>query len=78
MADQDAARGDTGMDTGMDTGPGTGLSTGLSTGRDHKSLIYVIAGSILALGLVLMAFYDRGGDSVSMASVQTPVVTAQR
>ena len=48
------------------------------TGKDHKSLIYVIAGSILALGLVLMAFYDRAGDPMPIAAVQTPVVTAQK
>ena len=58
MANQDAARGD--------------------TGRDHKGLIYVIAGSILAMGLVLMAFYDRAGDPMPIASVQRPVVTAQK
>ena len=38
----------------------------------------MIAGSILALGLVLMAFYDRAGDPMPIASVQKPVVTAQR
>lgn len=62
MANQSAARGDTGQDTG----------------KDHKGLIYVIAGSILALGLVLMAFYDRAGDPMPIASVQKPVVTAQQ
>jgi hypothetical protein len=48
------------------------------TGKDKKGLIYVIAGSILALGLVLMTFYDRGGDPMPIASVQKQVVTAQR
>ena len=66
MANHSAARGDTGRDIGRDTG------------KDHKRLIYVIAGSILALGLVLMAFYDRAGDPMPIASVQTPVVTAQK
>lgn len=66
MANHSAARGDTGRDIGRDTG------------KDHKKLIYVIAGSILALGLVLMAFYDRAGDPMPIASVQTPVVTAQK
>ncbi len=51
---------------------------GGQTGRGHKGLIYVIAGSILALGLVLMAFYDRAGDPMPIASAQKPVVTAQR
>jgi len=46
--------------------------------RDHKGLIYAIAGSVLAIGLLLMAFYDRGGDPMPIASVQHPVVTAQR
>lgn len=62
MANHGAARGD----------------TGVQTGKDHKGLIYVIAGSILALGLVLMAFYDRAGDPMPIASVQKPVVTAQK
>ena len=66
MAHQNAARGD------------TGTNTSGNSGRDHKSLIYVIAGSILALGLVLMAFYDRAGDPMPIASAQTPVVTAQK
>ncbi|SFN99117.1 hypothetical protein [Sphingomonas sp. OK281] len=66
MANQDAARGDTGTNTTM------------NAGRDHRSLIYVIAGSILALGLVLMAFYDRAGDSMPIAAAQKPVVTAQK
>jgi hypothetical protein len=66
MAHQNAARGD------------TGTNTSAHSGRDHKSLIYVIAGSILALGLVLMAFYDRAGDPMPIASVQNPVVTAQK
>jgi hypothetical protein len=48
------------------------------TGKDHKGLIYTIAGSILALGLVLMAFYDRAGDPMPIGAVQKPVVTAQR
>ncbi len=48
------------------------------TGKDKKGLIYVIAGSILALGLVLMTFYDRGGDPMPIALVQKQVVTAQR
>ncbi len=46
------------------------------TGKDKKGLIYVITGSILALGLVLMAFYDRAGDP--MPALQKPVLTAQR
>lgn len=62
MANHNAARGDTGS----------------NTGKDHRGLIYVIAGSILALGLVLMAFYDRAGDPMPIASVQKPVVTAQQ
>ncbi len=62
MANHSAARGDTSRDTG----------------KDHKGLIYVIAGSILALGLVLMAFYDRAGDPMPIAAVQKPVVTAQK
>ena len=66
MANHSAARGDTGMNTSA------------HSGRDHKSLIYVIAGSILALGLVLMAFYDRAGDPMPIAAVQKPVVTAQK
>ncbi len=48
------------------------------TGKDKKGLIYVITGSILALGLVLMAFYDREGDPMPIGAVQKPVVTAQR
>ena len=48
------------------------------TGKDRQGLIYMIAGGILALGLVLMAFYDRAGDPMPIASVQTPVVTAQQ
>ena len=62
MAHQDAARGD----------------TGTNGSRDHKGLIYMIAGSILALGLMLMAFYDRAGDPMPIASVQKPVITAQK
>ncbi len=53
-------------------------STRGDTGDGKKGLIYVIAGSILALGLVLMAFYDRAGDPMPIAAVQKPVVTAQR
>ncbi|RXD03328.1 hypothetical protein EQZ23_13285 [Sphingomonas sp. UV9] len=70
MANHSAARGDTGGDTDRDIRQ--------DTGKDHKGLIYVIAGSILALGLVLMAFYDRAGDPMPIASVQKPVVTAQQ
>ena len=62
MANHSAARGD----------------TGVQTGKDHKGLIYAIAGTILALGLVLMAFYDRAGDPMPIVSMQKPVVTAQR
>ena len=76
MANQ-SARGDTGLDTGQNTGPNTGPNTGTAR-KDPRGLIYVIAGSILALGLVLMAFYDRAGDPVPIASVQQPVVTAQQ
>ncbi|MGU3389381.1 hypothetical protein [Sphingomonas sp. M1A8_2b] len=46
--------------------------------RDHKGLIYAITGGILAVGILLMAFYDRDGDPVPLASAQKPVVTAQR
>lgn len=46
--------------------------------RDHKRLIYAITGAILAVGLVMMAFYDRGGDPVPLASAQKAIVTAQR
>ena len=62
MANHGAARGD----------------TSVHTGKDRRGLIYAIAGSILALGLVLMAFYDRAGDPMPIASMQKPVVTAQR
>lgn len=62
MANHSAARGDTDLDTG----------------NNKNGLIYVISGGILALGLVLMAFYDRAGDPMPIASVQKPVVTAQR
>lgn len=48
------------------------------TGKDRQGLIYMIAGGILALGLVLMAFYDRAGDPMPIASVKKPVLTAQR
>jgi hypothetical protein len=47
-------------------------------GKDRQGLIYMIAGGILALGLVLMAFYDRAGDPMPIASVQKPVLTAQK
>lgn len=70
MADHSAARGDIGGETGRDIRQ--------DTGKDHRGPIYVIAGSILALGLVLMAFYDRAGDPMPIASMQKPVVTAQR
>ena len=70
MADHSAARGDIGGETGRDIRQ--------DTGKDHRGLIYAIAGSILALGLVLMAFYDRAGDPMPIASMQKPVVTAQR
>ena len=70
MADHSAARGDIGGETGRDIRQ--------DTGTDHRGPIYVIAGSILALGLVLMAFYDRAGDPMPIASVQKPVVTAQQ
>lgn len=53
-------------------------AAGTGTARDHKGVIYAITGTILALGLLLMAFYDRGGDPVPLASAQTPAVTAQR
>lgn len=46
--------------------------------RDHKRLIYAITAVILAVGVLMMTFYDRGGDSVSLASAQKPIVTAQR
>ena len=56
----------------------TGAEAGAGTARDHKGVIYAITGTILAVGLLLMAFYDRGGDPVPLASAQTQVVTAQR
>jgi hypothetical protein len=48
------------------------------TSGDHKGLIYAITGGILAVGLLLMAFYDRAGDPGPTASLQKPVVTAQK
>lgn len=45
--------------------------------KDHKGLIYAITGSILTLGVLLMAFYDRGNDPIAI-SAHKPVVTAQR
>ena len=48
------------------------------TRKDHQGLIYMIAGGIMALGLVLMAFYDRADDPMPIASVQKPALTAQR
>ena len=53
-------------------------STRGDTADGKTGLIYGIAGGILALGLVLMAFYDRAGDPMPIASVQKPVVTAQK
>lgn len=53
-------------------------STRGDTADGKTGLIYGIAGGILALGLVLMAFYDRAGDPMPIAAVQKPVVTAQR
>ncbi|MBE2993561.1 hypothetical protein IFR23_16285 [Sphingomonas sp. CFBP 13603] len=46
--------------------------------RDRKPLIYAITGVILAAGVLMMAFYDRGGDPVPLASTQKAIVTAQR
>ncbi len=43
--------------------------------RDRKGLIYTITGGILAVGVLMMAFYDRGSD---VAHAQPPIVTAQR
>ena len=36
--------------------------------RDHKGLIYAITGCILAMGVLLMAFYDRGSDPAALGS----------
>lgn len=46
--------------------------------RDRKPLIYAITGAILAIGVLMMAFYDRGGDPVPLASAQKAIVTAQK
>ena len=46
--------------TGQDTGHNTDQYSGKAY-KDHKGLIYVITGSILALGIAMMAFYDRAG-----------------
>ncbi|MEG3084062.1 hypothetical protein U1707_10455 [Sphingomonas sp. PB2P12] len=72
MADQNA-RGDPGQDRGQNTDQDSGKAH-----KDHKGLIYAITGSILALGIMMMAFYDRAGDPMPIASVQQPVVTAQQ
>lgn len=45
---------------------------------DHKGLIYAITGGILVVGLLLMTFYGRERDPMPIASVQKPLVTAQR
>ena len=76
MADQ-SARGDPVQDNGQDLGQDRDRDSG-NTYKDHKGLIYVITGSILALGIVMMAFYDRAGDPMPIAAVQKPVVTAQQ
>jgi hypothetical protein len=41
--------------------------------RDNKSIIYVIAGGLLAIGLLMMTFYDRAS-----APETTPIIAVQK